>query len=218
MLRLAKRLAASPRLVLLLLWAFATLLNLTKAFHIDDTVHLEAAQWIQQHPFAPMSGSINWDHVSQPLYTSNHPPLYFYLVAAVGSLTGFSEVPLHLFQSLFTLLALVYFYKLLLLFHKEYALVGTCLLALGPAFLVSQNLMIDIPILSLSIVFVYLLLKEEDAHRVRRYYMAALLLSAGLLFKYTLLPLYLVLLYAALRERKYNLIPAVLVPMAVLAV
>jgi len=54
--------------VLLLLWMFATVLNLTKAYHIDDTVHLEIAQWIIREPWHPMSGQINWSENTEPIH------------------------------------------------------------------------------------------------------------------------------------------------------
>lgn len=215
--RVAKTLNTSPYIALLVFWALAAAINVNKAFHIDDVFHLEAAEWIRLNPLRPMSGTINWYNISEPIFHFNQPPGYFYLVAMVGAVFGFSEIPLHFAQAVFSLLAIVYFYKLLCLFRKDFALIGTCFLALGPAFLVNQNLMIDIPILSLSIIFIYLLVKEDAANETRNIYLASIILTIGLLLKYSLLPLLLVLAYAVIEKRRLHLIKALLIPLVVLA-
>src|SRR5690242_21117055 len=87
--------------VLLLLWMFATGLNLTKPYHIDDTAHLQIAQWITREPWRPMSGQINWYQDTEPIHVLNQPHLYFYLLAGWGALWGFGEVTMHLLQSFF---------------------------------------------------------------------------------------------------------------------
>ncbi|CAM3653651.1 glycosyltransferase family 39 protein [Pontibacter korlensis] len=161
----------------------------------------------------PMSGRVNWENTSQPIYYFNQPPLYFYFIAAAGSAFGYSEVPLHLFQSLFSLLSIIYFYKLLCLFHRNFALLGTSFLALGPAFIVNQNLMVDVPVLSVSIIFIYLLIKYDEVHLKRDIYFAALILSIGLLFKYSLLPLFPILVYSVWQKKRLDLTPAILVPL-----
>ncbi|RLD93697.1 MAG: hypothetical protein DRJ29_08040 [Bacteroidetes bacterium] len=50
--------------LLILLWIGLTAINLNKAFHIDDSFHLEAAAYLSVNPTSPMSGLINWgnDH------------------------------------------------------------------------------------------------------------------------------------------------------------
>lgn len=194
------------------IWFIATALNLNKAFHIDDTFHIEAAQWIQNNPFKPMSGLINWDNVSEPIYNFNQPPLYFYLLALVGSLVGYAEVPLHLFQSVFVFISLYFFHKLLCCYNKEFAIVGTAFLGLGPAFLVNQNLMVDIPILSLSITFIYTLVKDDQLSKTKDLIIAAIILSIGLLIKYSLLPLVLVLIFSIWRKNQFKFVLVLLVP------
>jgi len=57
---MVKSLLNSKYFLLVVFWVFLTAFNVTKAFHIDDTFHLLAAQHLQQHPTAPMSGLINW--------------------------------------------------------------------------------------------------------------------------------------------------------------
>ncbi|WP_266202653.1 ArnT family glycosyltransferase [Pontibacter kalidii] len=211
-------LSTSPQTVLLLIWVLATIINVNKAFHVDDVFHLEAAEWIKLNPLKPMSGSINWDNTSEPIFHFNQPPGYFYFIAIIGSVFGFSEIPLHLAQSVFSLLTVIYFYKLLCLFQKDFALIGTSLLILGPAFLVNQNIMIDIPILCLSVIFIYLLVQENEAFATRNLYLASGILTIGLLLKYSLLPLILVLVYAIYEKRKVHLMKALLIPIVTLLV
>ena len=87
-------------LIIGLLYLVATIINIDKAYHIDDAFHLEAINWVKDHPFQPMSGLINWNESKQPMYAENQPPLYFYLFAPVSALFGNGEIVLHLFQSI----------------------------------------------------------------------------------------------------------------------
>ncbi|TXK47655.1 glycosyltransferase family 39 protein [Pontibacter qinzhouensis] len=208
--------AVSDRAVLCLLWLLATGLNLNKAFHIDDTFHLEAAQWIAQHPLQPMSGYINWGGASEQMSQFNQPPLYFYAVACVGELFGYSEVPLHLFQSIFTFLCIFFFYRIAVVLHEKQALLLTCFFVLNPAFLVNQNLMVDIPLLSLQLLCMYMLLTSEQRPHWVSYSLAGVFLSIALLIKYTTLPLLVLLLVVPLLRRQYAMLLPVLIPIGVL--
>jgi hypothetical protein len=213
-----RQLQSHPLTVLSVVWIIATLININKAFHMDDSFHLEVAQWIQQNPFNPMSGLINWSDSSQPIHHGNQPPLYFYLIAVIGSLFSYSELPLHLFQSIFTALCIIYFYKLVKIFNPAFALTATALLILNPAFLVNQNLMTDVPILSASIIFIYLLVNPAEEKQTRNIYLAAITLSVGILIKYSLLPLLVILAFKVLQSRKMSLVPALLLPIFILAI
>ncbi len=203
--------------VLLLLWLLATLLNLNKAFHIDDTFHLEAAQWIEHHPLQPMSGTINWGGESEPMHAFNQPPLYFYFIAIVGHFFGYTELPLHLFQSVFTFLCIYFFYRIAQLVQPRHALLLTAFFVLNPAFLVNQNLMVDIPLLSFHLLFIYFLIAPGIRSGWVRYGMAGVFLSVALLIKYTSLPLLALLLLVPLLRKHYAGLLAVLVPIGVLA-
>lgn len=178
-----------PAWVVIPLWAFATLIDLDKPFHVDDTFHLEMGEWIAQHPTAPMSGTITWDEGRVPMHSANQPPGFYYAIALTGSLLGWTEVPMHLMRSLFTLLAIVCFHRLARRYHPRHAIVLTALLALGPAFLVNQGLMVDMPLLALHLLFFDLLLRQRTTNRWREVALAACVLSLGVLVKYTTLPL-----------------------------
>ena len=203
-------------LLLFVIWFTATVFNLDKAFHMDDTVHLEIAQWIAGHPLTPMSGLINWHNNAGPIHNVNQPHLYFYLLAAWGQIFGYSEIAMHALQSLFTLVALYYFYRITQIIAPRYSFVLSTFLVLGPAFVVGQNLMVDIPILSCWIVFYYLLLKPERISEHWRYFLASLIASAAILMKYSSLPLFPILIIHILIRKKYQCLYTVLVPFAAL--
>ena len=54
--------------VLIICWLVVSLINLNKAYHIDDTFHLEAGTYIIDHLNTPMSGKINWDNSPTEMY------------------------------------------------------------------------------------------------------------------------------------------------------
>lgn len=199
-------------LVLAALWLFATYWNLDKAFHIDDTGHLEIARWIEGNPLHPMSGLINWNDVYEPIHQLNQPHLYFYLMALWGHFWGYSEVSMHLLMSLFALWAISGFYRLATLLDRDNALVYTGLFAMSPGFVVGQNSMVDVPMMAIWIEFFYTLMNPAYGN-VRRNGLASILCSAALLVKYTsvlLLPA--MALHALLRRRpgdaRWLLVPA----------
>ncbi len=81
---------------LLLIWGVATALNVTKAYHIDDTAYLEVARAILADPLHPMSGQVNWGDFSEPIHQINQPPLLSYMLAGVFYCCGESELATHL--------------------------------------------------------------------------------------------------------------------------
>lgn len=180
-------------LVLLFIWLAATALNLTKAFHIDDTSHLEIALAIQNEPLQVMTAQVNWRDTAEPIHTLNQPHLFFYLMAITKSVFGDSEIALHLLLSFFSLIAVVFCFLLAKTFCPQHPLYLTALLCLGPAFLPSQNVMVDIPLLACWLFFFWLLLAAGFKKNTMRYFTSALAASAACLIKYSslLLPLFL---------------------------
>jgi len=212
-----KHLLSSNYFLVVVFWIILTAFNITKAYHIDDTFHLEAAHYIQEHPLTPMSVWINWSDNPEPMYYSNQPPLFFYMIALVSSVFGFGEIPLHLLLSVFTFLALFYFQKtteILLLKNKKTLL---ALFAFYPAFVVNQNIMLDVPVLALSIATLYYVIKARHTGKIRYYSLAAFILGTGLLIKYSILPLVVVLVVEILVSGKYKRFLALLIPVGMMA-
>lgn len=70
---------------------------LTKAFHIDDTLFLWAAEQIQLNPMDFYGFPANWYGFDMPMFDINkNPPFVSYYIAAVALIFGFNEVSLHL--------------------------------------------------------------------------------------------------------------------------
>jgi hypothetical protein len=200
------------------LWIVATGYNLFKPYHIDDTVYLEIAKWISEHPLHPMSGMLNWGGVDEPFYVQNQPHLYFYLMAIWGSIFGYSEPAMHALQSLAALASIMLFYRLACALVSPIALWLTAMLALGPAFIVEQNLMVDVPLLAAWLAFFYsLVCLGRSHHQTLRYVSAALACSVALLIKYSSLVLFLILLCSLLFERRRAQLWCLLIPVATIA-
>ena len=96
------------------------------------------------HGLHPMSGILNGlEAICQ--YTVHQPHLYFYLLPFGYQYLARVSRQLALFQSLFSLVRIILFYRLAHFYVRGLALWLTALFILGPAFLVQQNLMVDVP-------------------------------------------------------------------------
>jgi hypothetical protein len=201
---------------ILLIWLIATIFNLHKAYHIDDAFHLEAAAHIVKNPLRPMSGFINWDDVPKPMYQHNQPPLLFYIISLNQYLFGTSEIAMHFMMSIFTFFSLYYFFKLINLLNLHYKRELLFLFGFCPAFIINQNLMTDIPVLSIMLAMYYHLLKGLILESVKHYFIASLYISIGLLIKYSLLPFVLILFLTILFSRHFKNIFVVFTPVLIL--
>ena len=217
--RILAKLAGQQEWVwLLVLWVTVTAYNLFKPYHIDDTAHLEIARWISANPLRPMSGLFDWEEGIEPIYQLNQPHLYFYLLALWGGVFGYSEVAMHSLQSLASLGCILLFHRLARRFVGPAALWATAMLVLGPAFIVEQNLMVDIPLLATWLAFFNFLICDIASPRQnRRYVLAALACAAALLIKYSSLTLLVILSLSLLLERRRKQAWTVLIPIVALA-
>jgi hypothetical protein len=205
-------------LVLLLIWLWATSLNINKAVHIDDTGHLEIAKEIIKNPLHPMSGMVNWENSAEPVHLLNQPHLFFYLLAACIYFWGDSEIAFHLLVSLFSFLGILFFYFLAKNLRLRHPTVWTAFLALGPGFIPSQNIMGDIPMLSLWLVFFWAILHPMSSTGGYRYYIFASLASTlAILIKYLSLVLLPILLLDIVLKKRWNAIGTLAIPVFSLA-
>jgi len=196
--------------VLGLLWLLATTLNFSKAVHIDDTFHLEAAQWIADNPIRPMSACINWGDDIQDMYCSSQPALYFYLLAITGSLSGWSIHALHGMQSIFTLLALCFFFFTARNIAPRFANWLTIILGTNAAFLVNQNLMVDMPILAMGMMVLYFSLKPNP--RSGDFAIANIAIGLSFLMKYTSITFAPIIALSIILRRKWWMVVWVAIP------
>lgn len=202
--------------ILALLWLAATAFNLTKAVHIDDTAYLEIAKAIRADPLHAMTGQISWVREREPIHSVNQPHLFFYFLAVTEALVGESELAFHLVESVFTLLALIFFFLLAQRFVPRHALFLSALFVLGPALLPGQNIMCDVPMLACWLIFLWAVLQPDRGlgHLV----IAALAAAAACLIKYTSLVLLPVLILDLFWRRDWRQCWVIGIPLALLAV
>ncbi len=213
---------ARARFAMVLAWAVAAAVNAWKPVHIDDTAHLAIAEHILRDPVHPMSGVVHWGERPAPIHDLNQPHLFFYALAATLALDR-SLVLAHLLVSLFAGLGAISLYRLARSIDLDVRRSAWAVVAflLGPALLPSQNLMTDVPLVSLFLVAIAGLARaarhdESGADGDRATLGAAFAVAAACLVKYTGLALLPVLALDARLSRKPKRYLAVLVPILAL--
>jgi hypothetical protein len=203
---------------LFLAWSVITAYNLLKPFHIDDTAHLEIARWIAAHPLRPMSGLLNWSGTDEPINKTNQPHLYFYLMAVWGWLFGYSELAMHALQSIFAAICIVIFYLIARRLVPLHATWLAVIFVIGPAFVVEQNMMVDVPLCAVWLAFFGVLIcKIGSNNQGARYASLGLLCSAAILIKYSSVVLFAILLISLIVERRGAQWWALLIPISSVA-
>jgi len=190
-----------------------------RAFHVDDTLFVYAAQQIGKHPLDPYGVSIIWDVTQSRLSeVTKNPPLAVYYGAGVGELFGWSERALHLGFLLTALGAVLATYRLARHF-TGLPLVAAAVLLLSPGFLVSgSSIMCDTMMVALWVLALTFWLEGLDGNRAVYLVLSGLLIGACALTKYfgmSLIPLLLV--YSRMRTRRLSpWIWFLLIPVAIL--
>jgi 4-amino-4-deoxy-L-arabinose transferase-like glycosyltransferase len=202
---------------ILFLWLLLTLININKAFHIDDTFHIKAAEYLKEHPGKPMSGYINWGDNPTTFSEHNQPPFFFYLISLYSFVFGKSEISLHLFLSLFTFVTLLLFIKICEILKIDNKLYLLTLFSFCPALIVNQNIMTDVPVLTLLLASVYFLIKSQKENKNRNYLMSILSATAGLLIKYSILPVFAVIGLSMIFNRDKKKLVFFLIPILIMA-
>jgi 4-amino-4-deoxy-L-arabinose transferase-like glycosyltransferase len=175
-----------------------------RAFHVDDTLFIRAAQNIAKHPFDPYGFQITWDWAPQPMSeVTQNPPLASYYAALAGVAFGWSERALHLSFLPVTLLLILGTYRLASRFTRLPLLAALAAL-LTPGLLVSAcSVMCDTMMLALWVWASILWIDGLDRDNHYLLAAAAFLIGASALTKYfgiALLPL--LLLYSLYRRRR----------------
>lgn len=208
-------------LSLLGIWLLATAFNITKAVHIDDYSYIEwATKYLTIDPFHPLSAKISvYPNSSLTMQDSFHPPLIPYLYALVISIFGDSLLLLHIVLSLFTLTSVIFFFLLAKIVVKKNALVLTSLFILSPVFLPSQNLMLDIPSVSLSLIFFYLLFSAGNEEFDQKFYVfGGLIAGIACLVKYSNLILIFFMAIDIVLHKRWQLIHTLFTPIFILII
>jgi 4-amino-4-deoxy-L-arabinose transferase-like glycosyltransferase len=164
-----------------------------KAFNIDDTLFLKAAEQILVDPLDFYAGEVNWYGRPSPQYIINkNPPLVSYLIAGVASVFGFSEFALHSFFFLVLAFSAIGIYILGRQFGCK-PLQTTILATFTPVFLVhGTNLMTDSSLLMFWIWGLVFWMNGIKTDAQKWFILAGLSVTFGILTKYScifLLPL-----------------------------
>ncbi len=209
---------AAPYAILALATILCFLPFSGRAFHVDDTLFLRAAQNIVRHPFDPYGFQITWDWTPQMSEITQNPPLASYYAALVGGLFGWSERALHLCFLLITTLFILGTYRLATKFTSIPPLAALATL-LAPGVLVSaSSIMCDTMMLTLWVWAAIFWMEGLERNNPVFLASAAFLAGASALTKYfgvALLPL--LFIYSLLRLKRigvwvlYFLIPVAIV-------
>ncbi len=204
-------------LILFFIWLLATVFNLTKALHIDDTAYIEEAIHIAQDPLHPMSGWLNWFDTLEQIRYRYHPLFIPYLYAFVIRIFGISEFGMHLLMSIFTLGSIIFFYLLAKQFVFKYRFIFTAMFILGPSFLPGQNLMLDVPNVAFWLAFFWALLTPYgQSGALKRYVFAALMIGFATMTKYSGFILVPILCLDIILRRRWSLFWVILIPIAII--
>jgi 4-amino-4-deoxy-L-arabinose transferase-like glycosyltransferase len=209
-----------PQTALVLLTLVCLLPFSGKAFHADDPLFIRAAQQIVKHPLDPYGFRIVWFEYEQPMSrVTQNPPLDSYYMAAVGSVAGWRERPLHLAFILPAMAAILGAYQLARRFTQKPLLAATATL-LTPGFLVSATgVMCDVMMLALWLwAAIFWMEGLEEPQKPWSLAISSSLITACALTKYfgvSLVPLLLV--YSLARKRRLgSWIGFLLIPVLVL--
>jgi len=192
---------------LIILFTLYNSLFVNKALHIDDPSTIDIAR------------AINKDFLNVPqvrLFFSN-PILLGYYYAPIIRLLGEREIWLHIFYLPFSLLVIISMFFLSLRFTGK-GFLSTLFLVVTPAFLImSQNIMLDIPLLGFFLstlaVFIYGIDKNDN----RLLFLSSILAGMTSLIKYSgLTVILLMFIYGLLySQKRYRYFLFLLIPLCI---
>jgi len=183
---------------------------LGKAFHIDDPLYLAVARQILVNPWDPFGAEVLWEKAPESLFDADfNPPLWSYCLAGVMALTGepeahvesagtseqgtplfkaassrWPEVAMHLLESLFSGAAIIALY-LLSQRWVRWPLTATALVALSPAMLPGQNVMLEGPVMAFWLWGVWFHLRAIETGRMKWVWASGTLVALAVMTKYT---------------------------------
>ena len=195
-------------------WAFATFWNINKAFHIDDIYYLDIARWIKDHPWHPMIGLVYYSDLFIPIHEVNQPHFYFYLMALWEYFFDISEIAIHSLMAIFTLWAIYGVMRLSRLLIPKHYLLATVFFGLGPAFVINQNTMVDVPMIAIWIEFYYQLVKPTKNDWLK-YVFLGILCGVAILIKYTSLVLVPAIILEVVIRKKYKNLLWIILPLGI---
>jgi hypothetical protein len=182
-----------PKLMVAVTTALLLIPFIGKAFHIDDTMFIWAAQHIHNNPIDFYGFIVNWYGVEQPMFWVNqNPPLVSYFISLAAYFLGWSEVALHLAFLMPAIFLSLGIYSLAQYFSRKPQIAA--LIAIStPAFLVSStNIMSDTMMLSIYVWSIVFWLHGVNEDKKSCLLIAGILIGLAALTKYfaiSLIPL-----------------------------
>jgi len=180
---------------------------LGKPFHIDDPFYIEITKSVVQDPLKPYSFMINSGDITSSGFGDFNPPLFSYFLAPVWDKWGASEVPLHLVALLFAFSAVLSFYFLCSEIGLK-PLIPTLVFLSVPFFAVGTNLMLDTPVLGLTIPSVLFFVAGVKREKLWPFIFSGVLFSLAVLTKYSAIALFVpFFVYPFLSKKPRHIIP-----------
>jgi 4-amino-4-deoxy-L-arabinose transferase-like glycosyltransferase len=179
-----------------------TLLNAFKPLHIDDAAFYRCASQIHHDPLSPYDFEIVWSGRLLPANQLLAPPLLPYWWAAGIALFGEKPFLWKVWLLPISLLLVFSLHALARRCARGLEMPLLCLIVLSPSLLPGLNLMLDVPVLALSLCALTLFLRAADRDSARAALLAGLVAGLAMQTKYTALVMpALMLVYAGLYRR-----------------
>lgn len=163
----------SEQLSLLIMTLFLFLPFSNKAFHMDSPVTIYGAKQISENFINPSLGDYGkyltkWNKTGLPekslFRATPHPPLILIYLSPFIKIFGEQEFVLNFAMYPFYFLSVLFFYLLLKQFFKKDSFWLSIIFALSPAvFVNSQNVMLDTPLMALTLISLYFLFKADNS-------------------------------------------------------
>jgi 4-amino-4-deoxy-L-arabinose transferase-like glycosyltransferase len=178
---------------------------LNKPVHIDDTFVLHVSARILEAPWNPFGGEINWfGHLLPVWEATTNPPFMSYWLAPAAALSDYSELWMHLAAVPFHVLFACAMFGLARRFGARPWLPTLFLVGSVP-FVVSGNLMRDVPAAALATAGALMLVPAVDRAPGSHKVWGGILLGLAILTKYSaavLLPVLALYFVVARRPRE----------------
>jgi hypothetical protein len=151
---------------LLVLALLFTVLNAFKPLCIDDALYYYHAKQISEHPLDPYGFAVFWNDRPEPAVQNLAPVLMQYWWAIAIKFFGDHPFVWKLWLFPYALLLVFSVHRLLRHFASGYENILTWMIVISPVFLPSFNLMLEVPVLSLSLlaILVFLRASERDSY------------------------------------------------------
>ncbi|NUM55994.1 MAG: glycosyltransferase family 39 protein [Candidatus Hydrogenedentes bacterium] len=156
-----------------------------KAFHVDDPFYIRVAQHITHDPFDYYDLKINWYGRSMNVYDMHvSPPLVPYLLAAWGTLFGWSEMSLHLAYLIMACLLMASTCAVASRFCEHPLLAGVITLWSPVVMVTSTNIMLDLPMTAFFVAAIALWCEGVESKRGSLLVLAGVAAGASAMCKY----------------------------------